>query len=127
MKGTYQKEDLLRTIRANRETHREVFDAALNGYRQQAMKILEDTLQDISKGRTPELRIILSRPEDRTRDYDRIIRMLEMEVAETIELSEEQFAQYVMDDWAWKRTWLRMSNTYAAGATERAYGVVEDE
>jgi hypothetical protein len=127
MKGTYRKDELLTIIRANQATHRAVFEAALDGYRKQALVLLEDTLEQVSKGATPELRILLARPEFHGRDYDRIIKMLEMEVADEISLDESQFAQYVMDDWDWKRTWVRRMSSYASASTEKAYGDLGDD
>jgi predicted component of viral defense system (DUF524 family) len=114
-------------LQENREKHRAVFDDALAGYRAEALKTLEDTIRSLSEGRAPRIYISLSRPEDHTRDYDRIIKMLDMEVAETFVLPEERFAQYVMDDWRWKRDWLKMSSRYASASTEAAYGVVEED
>jgi hypothetical protein len=104
-----------------------VFRAAVEGYREQAERLLIAELTAIQQGRTPELRIILSRPRDHTRDYDRAIRMLEMDTRDELTLDERTFGQYVMDQWQWKSDFLRMSNSYAAGATEEAYGVIEDD
>jgi len=127
MKGTYRKDELLAIIRANRETHLEVLRAALDGYRAEAMKVLNGTLGQIRDGRAPELRILLARPENHAKDYDRIIRMLEMEVQHDVTLDEGQFAHYVMDDWDWKRNWVLRNSSYAAAETARAYGDPEDE
>lgn len=127
MESTVKKNELLGILRENRDKHRSVFTAALDGYRAESRKLLEEHLQWLSEGRTPKIYIILSRPEDHTRDYDRIIKMLEMEVAETFTLTEDRFAQYVMDDWRWKRDWLKMSNRYASASTVQAYGVVQED
>ena len=118
------KAELLDKLRENRDKHRGVFEAALAGYREEAQRLLGEQLAALLDGRTPKIYIILSRPEDHTQDYDRIIAMLEMEIGETFTLSEERFAQYVMDDWRWKRDWLKMSNRYASASTSQAYGDV---
>jgi hypothetical protein len=124
---TIEKEKLLAILNENRAKHREVFDAAFAGYREQAKKILRANLRDLNAGRVRELRILLSRPEDHTKDYDRIITMIQLDVHEQFTLSESEAAQYVMDDWRWKRDWLRMSNQYASASTQEAYGFIEDE
>lgn len=41
--------------------------------------------------------------EDHTGDYDRVIMMAHMSVEDTITLSEDEFAMYVMDQWRWKQ------------------------
>jgi len=122
METTVRKDELIAILRQNRDRHRGVFEAALHGYRERAAELLENKLEDLEAGRTPEIRILLSRPEDHTRDYDRTIKMLEMDTGDTFTLSEPNFARYVMDDWDWKRQWLRMSSQYAADATSREYG-----
>jgi hypothetical protein len=127
VKSRIKKDKLLEILRENRARHRGVFEASLAGYRTAAEQLLTQSLAEMSAGRTPELRILLSRPEDHTRDYDRIIRMLELDVDSEFVLDEEQFSNYVMDDWRWKRDWLRMSNRYASASTQQAYGVIEDE
>ncbi len=127
MEAKFRKDELLVILRENREKHRGVFEAALKGYRDEAEKILGETLGDVLAGGTPKIYIMLDRPEDHTLDYDRIIKMLDMQVEDEFILSEERFAQYVMDDWRWKRAWLKMSNRYAASSTAAAYGVVEDD
>jgi hypothetical protein len=124
---TVNKQQLLKIIRENRDKHRGVFEEALLGFRLHAVKVLDEKIAALRDGRSPEIRIVVSRPEDHTPDYDRVIRMLEMDTGQEFTLSEERFAQYVMDDWSWKRDWLRMSNRYAAGATRQAYGVEADE
>jgi predicted component of viral defense system (DUF524 family) len=124
---TVVKSDLLAILTENRAKHRTVFEAAFAGYKDQAKKILRAHLRDLNAGRAPELRILLSRPQDHTADYDRIIKMLELDVNEQFTLPEERFAQYVMDDWRWKRDWLRMSSQYASASTQEAYGVIEDD
>jgi hypothetical protein len=122
-----RKEKLLEIIRGNRDKHREVFEAALAGYRDTALAQLEEKIASLESGRTPEIRVVVPRPEDHTVDYDRIIRMLELDTGETFTLSERMFAHYVMDDWDWKRQFVKMSSRYAAASTREAYGDFYDE
>lgn len=116
------KGELLKRLEENRDKHRAVFEAALNGYKEHATAVLKDHLADLAHGRTPEIRISVTRPEDHTRDYDRVIGMLKMHQGITFELDETTYAQYVDDDWQWKRQWLQTSTRYAAGATIANYG-----
>jgi hypothetical protein len=128
MKITVPKDELLRVMRGNRDKHRTVFLAALDGYTQEKRRLLEDELKRIAADRRPrELRLLLSVPEDHTRDYDRVIGMLEMDTSETFTLDEQTYAQYVADDWAWKRAWAKMSSRYAAASYTENYGEVDDE
>ena len=117
-----KKDELLKRLQENRDKHREVFEAALNGYREYAEELLRGTIEDLKRGRVPDIKISVSRPEDHTRDYDRVIGMLKMHQGEEFDLDETTYAQYVDDDWSWKRQWLRLSSEYAAGATIANYG-----
>ncbi|HXM03797.1 MAG TPA: hypothetical protein VN939_14390 [Chthoniobacterales bacterium] len=42
-------------------------------------------------------------PVDHTADYDRVISMLEMSAQDLVQVSAEQFDQYVLDNWRWRR------------------------
>lgn len=118
---TVDKAELLNVITANRNRHREVFEAALDGYRREALDQLEQYIQDLSAGRTPPIRIILARPEDHTRDYNRVIDMLRMHKGNEFTLNENDFAAYVHDDWAWKRQWAIANSGYSPEVGKR-YG-----
>jgi hypothetical protein len=122
MQITVDKGDLLGALMENRRKHRTVFEAALEGYQGRLQEILEDKIKMIAQGKLPDIRITLIQPEDHTTDYDRIIKMAQMHQGETFDLDEQQFAQYVMDDWGWKRQWLETNTAYAAGSVKANYG-----
>ena len=127
MDTNVRKDKVLEIVRKNRDKHRGVFEAAVEGYRKRAEELLGAQLALILDGKTPELRVILDRPRDHTRDYDRVITMLELDTREELLLDERTVAQYIMDDWQWKREFLRMSTAYAASATEAAYGAIDSD
>jgi hypothetical protein len=124
---TVDKQALLKQMEENRAKHHQVFLDSLEGWRKAAIAELEGIVKDLQNGRTPEIRLSLARPVDHTRDYDRVIQMLNMSKGSEFTISERDFAQYFRDDWDWKRQWLRQSSEYAAGSTMRNYGVIEDE
>jgi hypothetical protein len=111
-KVTVKREELLKILRQNRDQHRAVFERALEGYRRKAIQILEERLEDARANRRINLAIELIQPMDQTREYDRAIRMLEMHTQEQIELSERDFASYVMDDWGWKGQFTATTSGY---------------
>jgi hypothetical protein len=114
-----RKTELLERMRDNRDAHREAFLAALEGYRQHALAELNDRVKALGEGRIPDISIDILRPVDHTRDYDRVIGMLEMDVEEELVLSETDYAQYVNDDWSWKRQWRLSNSGYVSGGTTR--------
>jgi hypothetical protein len=55
-------------------------------------------------------------PVDQTREYNKVIRMLEMSTEDVIELQEHEFSQYVLDDWGWKGQFLASNSAYSSTA-----------
>lgn len=105
-------EKLKDIIEANRTKHREVFLAAQEKYRARAIEELDRRLSDARSDRPFDVFIRLPVPEDHTKDYDRILQMLAICSDDTIALGEADVAQYVMDDWEWKRAWLGNTASY---------------
>ena len=122
-----KKAEALEILRKNREEHRKIFLEALDGYKKQAIELLEKHIQAIKAGRVARVRVSIPEPEDYTRKYDRAIRMLEMSVDDIIELDEETFAQFVMDDWDWKRQFLSTNARYSASAAAAAQSLESEE
>lgn len=110
------KAALIEKIQSNRDAHRAIFLEAVDGYRVMAEKILEQHLAEIRSGKMKVVFVTLPAPDDHTRDYDRVLAMLDMSVEEEITLSQADFAQYVQDDWSWKRAFLTSNSTYSATA-----------
>lgn len=119
---TIDKAELIARLRANRETHRGIFLEALEGYRASLLEILENHVKLLENGKLPKTQHIrIDPPADYTRDYDRVISMLEMDKGTDFTLSETDFAQYVLDDWAWKRQWSIENSGYVSGNTRAAH------
>lgn len=106
------KDDLASTIRANRQVHKDTFEKALQGFQKTALEQVESMLERARKGLKQSLFLSLVIPEDHTIDYNRVLTMLDMEVNQTVTLTEEEFAKYVMDDWEWKNQWTTTASAY---------------
>jgi hypothetical protein len=111
------KGKLLAILKANREKHKGVFDEAMVGYKQQATKLLKEHLLRVQAGKNVRVHIVLTQPVNQTKSYDRVIGMLEMALANEVELSEEDYQQYVMDDWSWKEEFLTSNARYSSTAS----------
>jgi len=109
---TVDREAFIEEVSKNRDSHRAVFEEAVVGYRKQITAELERRIRDISKRRRVDHYIRLPEPEDHTDDYDRVLKMAEMSVRDTIDLSEDEFAQYVMDQWQWKHAFTESTAVY---------------
>jgi len=100
-------------IGQNRDAHRAIFLKALEGYQRKVLALLEERIAELKSGKVISHYISMPVPEDHTKDYDRILRMIEMHVEDTIVISQEDFAKYVMDDWEWKEKFLTTTAFYA--------------
>lgn len=110
---TVLKKDLIEKIRQNRDEHRAVFDAAIEGYREFVLEQLEKRIKRLQAGKTIEESFRFVVPEDHTDDYDRVIAMLEMDVgADTIVLEESLYRMYCDNDWDWARNFAISNSGY---------------
>jgi hypothetical protein len=116
---TVQKDKAIAVLRKNRESHRIQFLQALDGWQQTAIEQIEKLAEDARNKHLSEAYLNLPRPEDHTADYDRVIQMLEMEVADTVEFSEQEFAQYIQDNWGWREQWGASNHAYLAKVSHR--------
>jgi hypothetical protein len=111
---TVNRDELLTKVRTNRAEHRDVFLKAQVKFREAVIDRLDVMLTDAREGRQVRQHVGLVAPEDHTKDYDVVVAMLEMSVGDTIEISQNEFQQYVMDQWQWARQF---------GATVGSYGI----
>lgn len=106
--------ELLDKVQTNRAEHRATFLKAQGKFREAVITRLDAMLADARDGKKVSQYVGLEAPRDHTRDYDRVIAMLEMSKDETITLSASEFESYVMDRWQWARQF---------GATVSSYGI----
>lgn len=112
-KVTVKKGELLKAIRDNRTSHEADYKEAEEGYRSKSIAKLKAALRAAEEGEEIRSSTGLTAPTQHLKDYDRVIRMLEMSVAEEITISEQQFQQYVMDEWNWKRDFSASNALYS--------------
>ena len=93
--------ELMSRVVENRTNHQTIFERALEGYRKEVIKELEISLSDAKTGRKINRYISLEEPVNQTKDYDRVIEMLRMTTDEIVELTSQEFSQYVLDQWLW--------------------------
>ncbi len=98
----------------NRDAHRELFLEALDGYKLAMLAALETRIQQVMENKQVNQYLGLPEPEDHTADYDRVISMLSMHTKPTLVIGAGDYAQFVMDDWDWKRKWVASNSAYSA-------------
>lgn len=114
-----KKESLLKFLSENRSEHRAIFEEAVEGYKKKAVELLEQHIARIKKSSLERVSVSIPVPVDHTRDYDRVISMIENTEDDVIELEEHEYAQYVLDDWAWQREFLTTNSAYSSMARDK--------
>lgn len=107
-----KKTELLAKLQTNRDSHRELFLKAQEGYRQLVIAELDKSLKEAREGRNIRTHIRLEAPHDHTDEYNNVIEMLRMSVDDTIELEAHAFQCYVMDKWTWAAADLLTKTAY---------------
>jgi hypothetical protein len=107
------KKDILRAkVQTNRDKHYAEYNEAFAGYKRACIHALETNLEAFRAGTRQRILINEQPPEDHTKDYNRVLTMLEMSVDDEITLDATHFAQYVLDDWGWKLNWATSNSKY---------------
>ena len=111
------KDKLLEVLRENRTKHVNEYLSAVEVYRGDVIARLRTMLENaqIEAGKvTPkfDLKVDLAEPVSYVDSYDTAIRMLDMSTDDIIELSSQEFSQYVEDNWAWQGMFKSITGTY---------------
>ena len=103
--------DLVAALTKNRAAHVERCEAATAAYWKALAAMLGTALARAQAHQDPEIKH-LSEPESHAGDYDRVLGMLAMARQETLELTEQQYSQYVLDEWDWRGRFEAISSSY---------------
>ncbi len=112
------KQELLAILKKNRDNHHAVFEEAFEGYRKESIRIHEENLKTLKGNKRVIVAFYETAPQDHTADYNVVIRMLEMDVGNTVDLNQQQFTNYVDDNWNWKQQWTISNSKYAASLSQ---------
>lgn len=105
---------LLETLKTNRVQHEKDYADAKKGYIDTAREKLQELLAKLDAGEIIQPYLQLTVPESHLEDYDRSIMMLEWHVSTNIEVTVDEFAKYVQDNWDWKERWSASNSYYMA-------------
>lgn len=111
---TVIKDDLVETLRANRDEHRSMFLKAQERYREKWIELLDQRLDEVRRGEKINRFFSLPEPEDHTKDFDTAIEMLQWETGDEVEISLRDFQQFVQNNWVWNQSFAASVGTYLA-------------
>lgn len=91
------KEELIKTIKENKDRHIIEYDEAVKAYREEAKKQLNEQKRALAKGNL-HIRVNLVTPINKSDEYDKLVKMFEWEINKTVILSQGEFNEYVLDE-----------------------------
>ena len=89
---------LISKLKENRDSHAQLFKDAMEGYFVETKKKLEKKLKELDN-KTVIASFKVEVPKDHTKEYDRLIAMLEMSQDTELVISSHDFNRYVLDEW----------------------------
>lgn len=106
------KAALTERVQTNRDKHRDLYEKAIEGYRETVIAWFNKNIDRAKAGKAFETYFRLDKPEDHTADYDRVLDMLSMSLDGEITLQAHEFDQYVRDNWGWSGKFSQTSSAY---------------
>ena len=110
---TVDKADLIAQIGKNKEAHIIAYDKAVIAYKAEALKQLKGQIDRVNDGAL-DARLKLTTPVNNVENYDKIIKMFGWEKAAEVELTQDEYNEYVEDETEVSRH-AKMSNTMYLG------------
>ncbi len=101
------KENLMAKLKVNREKHIQDFNTALEGFRVEVKKQLDETLAKFIANNTAfddeGVTVYEQPPQNHASDYDQVIMSLDLSMDTQFYLTTQEISQYIMDNWSWKQ------------------------
>lgn len=108
------KARLLDTLRQNLEVHKAEYAEAVENYPEVVALELRKRASQIEAGNPVDLNFNLPKPQSFQSEYEDAIQMLEWSTDDEVELDQQQFKQYVQDEWHWQRAFAASTQMYNA-------------
>ena len=108
-------DELLSVLKQNREKHIAEYELARDEHVADVIKVMSANLKQAKRGGEIVYYINLPVPQSYQDSYDTAIKMLEMSSDHVVELSQNEFQQYVEDKWVWKDAFVAATKQYVSG------------
>ena len=113
-----KKENLLQALKKNRETHISEYNEVHDEYQKDTIKALQKVLREAKKAQKNQkidVQVHTSAPVSQEKDYDIAIGMLEFSVDETFEINQQEYKQFVLNEWYWSDSFAYSKSMYLKG------------
>ena len=109
----FDKLFIIQRLRENRKKHEEIFNESVIGYQKKAIEMLAERLEKVRANPLEHTSVPLSVPTNHLKEYDRTILMVDQCLDVELELDEQEYSQYIQDNWAWSRSFLVGNSGYS--------------
>lgn len=110
---TVNKAELIGILQKNMETHVTEYNELMRLFQIKAVEKVEALLEKVKAGaKGVDLSVNLREPTSNEGDYLTALEMLGMEVHDSVTISEQEFKNYVKDEWNWSRSFAMSKTAY---------------
>jgi len=95
---TVKKTELISKIKENKTNHIQEYDKAVIAFKERVTRQLEESRLALESGDYSKVNFRLTVPENKSDEYDKLVKMFEWEIKEEVELSQAEFNEYVLDE-----------------------------
>ena len=108
-----KKKTLIETIKKNLEIHITEYKEMHVLYSTKAIELTKKLLGQLEKDAAGVyLCVNLTEPKSSEESYNTALEMLELEVHDTVTISEQEFKQYIKDEWNWSHSFAISKTAY---------------
>ncbi len=113
------KSHLIQILTVNQTLHANEFQKTFELWRDKQERALWSAYTKVQDADTAAsfnpTGVLLPMPENHAEDYARALRKLDLSVDDVIQLDENEYRQYIEDEWQWQRVFKSLSASYALG------------
>ena len=116
MNVSINKDVLFQILNDNLTKHKKEYEEAVKVWRAKFAVEINKTVDRINNGEKPfRFYSQLPVPEEHSKDYERVIRMVSMDTRDILVLNEKEASMYLDDDWDWRPSFDANTSTYNSG------------
>lgn len=109
---TVNKATLINILKTNLEQHKADYKEALITYRAAVVVKARELAELADTDKEFNTNLNLTAPQDYSKEYTRLIGMLEMDIGTEVELDAHEYQQYIQDEWNWKYGASMLNSSY---------------
>jgi len=99
---TVKKLALIEQLKTNKVKHIKEYEEAVIAYKEEALLQLASQVQRVEEG-SLDARLNLVTPINNSGEYDKVISMFDWEINEDVELEQDEFNEFVLDEFEFAR------------------------